>query len=88
MAVLFLIFFLISILSYTKSLPCVEANLHKLQVKIVLPYAILKENLTIRAIHFLFDPFSENAKSFKQDITDVVEDLTAGIPGKLPTYIK
>ncbi|XP_011206536.4 uncharacterized protein LOC105228410 [Bactrocera dorsalis] len=60
--------------------PCVEANLHKLQVKIILPYSILKENLTIRAIHFLFDPFSENAKSFKQDIKDVVEDLTAGIP--------
>ncbi|XP_011179379.1 uncharacterized protein LOC105210257 [Zeugodacus cucurbitae] len=60
--------------------PCIEANLHKLKVKIILPYSILKENLTIRGIHFLFDPFSENAKSFKQDIKDVVEDLTAGIP--------
>lgn len=84
----FIIFILlvISIFSYTKSVPCVEANLHKPQVKIILPYSILQENLTIRAIHFLFDPFSENAKSYRQDVKDTVEDLTAGIPGKL--YIK
>ncbi|XP_012155404.1 uncharacterized protein LOC101459558 [Ceratitis capitata] len=60
--------------------PCIEAKLHKMQAKIILPYGILKENLTIRGIHFFFDPFSQNAKSYKQDIREVGEDLTAGIP--------
>ncbi|XP_054738724.1 uncharacterized protein LOC129244862 [Anastrepha obliqua] len=61
-------------------IPCIEASLHKMKVTIQLPIAILQENLTIRGIHFHFDPFSENAKSYKQEIKHYFEDLTAGMP--------
>ncbi|XP_067627464.1 uncharacterized protein [Eurosta solidaginis] len=59
--------------------PCLEASLHKLQLKVQLPLNILNENLTIRGLHLFFDPFSENAKSYRQEPIATAGDLTAGI---------
>ncbi|XP_036333680.1 uncharacterized protein LOC118744644 [Rhagoletis pomonella] len=63
--------------------PCIDACLHKLKIKIQLPLSILQENLTIRGIQLFFDPFSENARSYRQDFKEI-RDLTAVLSAGTP----
>ncbi|KAL9900468.1 uncharacterized protein ACN427_007674 isoform 1-T1 [Glossina fuscipes fuscipes] len=59
--------------------PRMIANLHKLDLKLHIPFSALSPLMTIQGIRMNFDHISKNAKSSKQDTFVPLETLNAGI---------
>lgn len=62
--------------------PRLIANLHKIDLKLHIPFSALSPLMTIQGIRMNFDNISKHAKSFKQETYLPLETLNAGIYGQ------